>query len=289
MSTNKELSASSHRSAPGGGRSRYLLEEDYFFDVKQPSVRRDMAFFGQAVRITARCVARWADRYLARPCSHRDLVRQGEMPANMVEREALIDDLFDWLTALPGPLSGDVLNLYQGDTVLLEQGDGMASGTLTITDTQFTELQGCWGAHDLPRDLYYPASDERTAVDPVEKFGGIVRVQQRYSPRRWERRIQTALDAVPVPSEAERVASFLTALSTFQQALWLRRAQLVEPGRTHDPSLTEERKGITDLDQAVLRVALRIKAREARPSNAPHQQHREELHEPTDDDGMNND
>lgn len=286
MSTNKELSASSHLSAPRGGRSRYFLEKDYFFDVDLPSVRRDMAFFELAVRITVRCVAQWADRYLARPCSHRDLVRQGEMPASVVEREALIDDLFDWLTALPGPLSGHVLNLYQGDTVLLEQGDGMASGTLTITDTQFTELQGCWGTHDLPRDLYYPASDERTAVDPMEKFGGIIRVQQRYSPRRWARRVHTQLDAVPIPSEEERVASFLTALSTFQQALWLRRAQLIEPGRTHDPALTEERKDITNLDQAVLRLALRIKAREARLSDGAHERHSEKLPEPAGDDGM---
>ena len=212
---------------PGLGHAHYLLETDYFFNDAEPRFAMDMALFERAVRITARCVAQWADRYLARPCVQRDLLRQGALPSSIEERELFVDELFAWLAVLPDPILGDVLNLYQRDKLLLDQSDGMAYGFLTLSPKQFAQLQACWAANGLPSDLYYPAAAQRMVIEPVEKWGGVVRIGQRYTPRRWARRDPGAIDAVPVPSEEERVASILAALSQFQNALWLRRTESV--------------------------------------------------------------
>jgi hypothetical protein len=244
---------------PGLGHAHYLLETDYFFNDAEPRFAMDMALFERAVRITARCVAQWADRYLARPCVQRDLLRQGALPSSIEERELFVDELFAWLAVLPDPILGDVLNLYQRDKLLLDQSDGMAYGFLTLSPKQFAQLQACWAANGLPSDLYYPAAAQRMVIEPVEKWGGVVRIGQRYTPRRWARRDPGAIDAVPVPSEEERVASILAALSQFQNALWLRRTELMEPERTRDAFFTAELTAITAVDRELQRLSLQIK------------------------------
>src|SRR5215510_15123897 len=84
--------------APGPGREHYLPEEVHWVDQARIP-------FNVAARVTALCVAQWANRYEAYPLTGQGAVpppsspsrREDSLPPTSEAREALVDDLFDWL------------------------------------------------------------------------------------------------------------------------------------------------------------------------------------------------
>ncbi len=68
-------------------------------------------------------------------------------------------------------------------------------------------------------------------VEPVQKYGGVVRIVRKYSPLQWMHRKPAAVAALVVPTEEERRDRFLRELEGFSQALLLRANELLEPGR----------------------------------------------------------
>jgi len=158
---------------PSGGREYYLPEVYYFFDSKQVPL-------DAAIRVTAICVAQWSDRFSIPAASSqasateskRDYPgREGELPMPIHERQQAVQALIDWLTQTRGPLGLD-LDLFAGDQAILFQ-DGVLF-QLALSPQQFAQLQDCWQTHGLPRDLFYPASQQREVNEPVAYLGGVV-------------------------------------------------------------------------------------------------------------------
>lgn len=225
---------------PGESREHYLPEYFHFalatrhLTEQTERAARD-EFLSRAMRATARYVSRWADSYLAFPLTGRamlpdDVVRQGTLPESLEERDAIIDSLFAWFETHQVPLYVAALVLSRNGIPLLEQHDGMP-GVLALSPEEFAELQAEWERQGLPRDLYYPAHEQQTVVEPTELFGGVVLQTQHYSPRAWALRQENALALPEIPSERECLRQFLAAGETFMQALLLRWKQLYEPGR----------------------------------------------------------
>lgn len=208
---------------PGLGREHYLPEQFHFVD--QVDVPLNLA-----ARVTARTAARWADRYEAYLLnSSSDQRRQGPLPTDLGAREEQIDQLFDWIEGLIVEYQASV-NLYRGEQRLLDQSEGIP-GVLALTPDEFVQLQEAWERHGLPRDLYYPAREQQTIIEPTRMHGGVVQVERRYSPLRWAHRDKAAMVPLQVPSEEERAQIFDEARSRFLDALRLRGAELSQPGR----------------------------------------------------------
>src|SRR5260370_3915314 len=216
--------------APGPGREHYLPEDAHFVDQARVP-------FNLAARVTARCVAQWADRYQAYPLSGTGAApspasarwREGALPTDPGGREALIDDLFDWLERQRVLLQAAV-NLYHDEQPVLEQHEGIP-GVLALTRDEFVQLQDTWEHHGLPRDLYYPLRDQRTVIEPVGRHGGIVRSYEHYSPLGWAQRDPTARAALHVPSEETRADAFFAARKQFMEALLRRGTELPQPAK----------------------------------------------------------
>lgn len=245
---------------PGPGRTHYLPEDFYYFG--KVSVPLELA-----ARVTARHLARWADRFEVYPLGQPRDCRAGPLPADPDARQAIIDELFDWLAALRVEIYVAVANLYLGDVRLLHQPDGVP-GTLALTPDEFADLQRAWEHHGLPRDLYYPADQQRTAIEPVEIHGGLVRLAVRYTPLRWLHRDHAAMETMQVPSDEQRARSFAAACRQFMQALLLRMAELSEPGR--ETARTEIAQ-LGALHREVMFASLRARGAEVAASELPEQ------------------
>jgi hypothetical protein len=211
---------------PSHGRLFYLPEFAYFWYGGD-----DLAKKG--ARETAKCVARWAHRYAAYGRLRNRAKREGLVPEDSRERAALLDEVFAWLESLNVPLVLTTLNLYRSDANLLAQHDGIP-GVLSLTQEEFLQMQECLRARNLPDDLYCPVHEQQMVVEPMEKFGGVVRQRRWYTPHLWAMRDGPAIDARVVPSEEERIAAFRDACNRFGTELALRIAQLHEPGRERD-------------------------------------------------------
>lgn len=168
---------------PDPGRRYYYLELDYVVGRDDGGQIKDPVFFERCARGVARCVARWADHVLAYSRLHRDFARSGPLPTAPSDKHAAIDGVFDWFASLPDPLEACSLRLERGGEPILNQSDGLATGSLRLTDDEFAELQACLDLHGLPRDLYFPADALRTVTEPAPAFGGVVRRQRAYTPR----------------------------------------------------------------------------------------------------------
>ena len=217
---------------PGRGRSLYLPESLYFDAEGFPVVR--------AARVTARYVARWATSFEARPIVGQGAVQNGMLPAERAERSAMVDELFSRLEQEAGQWPTLIsLLLCRDDGVILDQHDGIP-GLLTLTSRQFSELRDYWEREDLPRDLYYAAGKQRTVIEKVEDGGEVLLAERRYSPLRWKHRDVSAVDALRLPTEEERLRSFKHACLRFVRDLMSRDRQLREPGRRPNPEQLAE-------------------------------------------------
>lgn len=241
----------------GEGREHYLPEEFYFNDTPGFPLHT-------VARVTARLAARWADRYsaylLARPAEHRE----GSLPEQDEARRDTVNELIDWLEERTDTLQKAALNLYQGSLPVLLQVDGIP-GVLTLKPKEFAKLQAAWVREGLPRDLYYAAREQRTAIDPVKTHGGVVQVSQRYSPLRWARRQGASIEAPTIPSEEQRIAEFSEACWRFMEAVRLRLLQLSEAGRDLDRT---EFDRLAALHEEVAQASLRARGGERLPGHS---------------------
>lgn len=235
------------RGRPNGGREYYLPEEFYLFDSKEvPPIT--------AMRVTAECVAQWCDRFEIRSVTRSPgpagpattfPQRQGDLPQTESDRHHALQEIFDWLAETRGPLGLD-LSLFSGTEPIFFL-DG-ATYVLSLTPAQFSAVQDCWHRQGLPRDLYYPASQQKQAVEPVKWLGGVVRVMHCYTPRQWSARATQPQPSLSVPTDKERSNAFVEACKRFREAIQLRRWELGEPGNT---TPGEEFKRLTALDRSV--------------------------------------
>jgi hypothetical protein len=177
----------------------------------------------------ARCAARWADSYSAAVDGLPQVHREGQLPTEPRDRDALIEDVVAWLGQQPGPLTRAMLSLFRAGEPVLDQRDG-APGVLTLSAEQFAEFERCLEGQGLPRDLYYPAGEQLATVDTIKRFGGVVRAYRRYTPRQWASRSRRSRRPPDVPSAEERERRFYAACSSFAQSVALRIAELSEPG-----------------------------------------------------------
>jgi hypothetical protein len=234
----------------------------------------------QAALVTTRTMARWAEHYRMRLSAMKPtvppaqlqkqlrLARRGGalpfekiarteeavLPAGLAEREGLIDGFFEEFERHRAYLVQAEVSLYLGEYILLDQSDGMP-GPLAASPEEFVQLQTAWEEAGLPRDLYYPVRDERMVIEPVEKYGGVVRTRLYYSPRQWEQRVQVKDAPLPIPSEEERLEAFIAACERFAQAVGLYIAQLSEPGQQAEQGKIQRLRAVFhDVHLAALRA-----------------------------------
>ena len=234
---------------------RYWPEEDYLVGDGDAPRPHDPDFFSRAVRRTVLCLARWASHYKAAPCFQQEQRREGALPGDVRLRIEALGSLLDWLEVLPDPFPAARLELYSGDRLLLQGGDGIRGAPLLLTPAEFVALQDCWTDVGLPRDLYFAEGEERIVVEPVSAFGGVMWKSQRYTPRRAVRRDPAAGPPLRVPSEAERVGAFVDATRRYRTALQLRIAELMEPGRERDGRMLAD---LIALNSALRRLILSL-------------------------------
>lgn len=240
---------------PGAGREHYLPEKYYFFDMREVPALVGM-------RVTAHCVVQWCDNYVAVLNDYfveggerrHGEVREGPLPVDVEERHRFLDALFAWADRVQ-PTPNLRLDLLRGDQyVLYDEG---VIPSLILAPAEFEELPGCWEGHGLPRDLYYPASAQRSILAPIRTHGGVVRAAALYTPRQ-----AAVLEASPrklrVPSERKRDETFLEIHGEFLQALDRRLLELQEPGKEVDQAEIEE---IRSLHRSLIAYAARVMQR----------------------------
>jgi hypothetical protein len=144
------------------------------------------------------------------------------------------------------------LRLLSSNHVLLDQHDGPPA-VLFLTPQQFAEFQDCLSAANLPRDLYYPATEQQTIVEPREAYGWPVMAEVHYSPMQLARRKAKGERPPELPSERERLERLLRACQHFLHALLQRRAELTEVGRPVDQEQLAEIEELAAHVNALLR------------------------------------
>jgi hypothetical protein len=221
---------------PGPGRQHYVPESAYF------SGGADHVDFDHAVRVTARFLARWADRYRAESLVDRNAgIREGRLSGRPPERTRRIDEVLDWLASLhqDEPLTGRdlltmaALTLWRGAHLLLSQGDG-APGPAALSQSEYAELQSEWRKAGLPDDLYVPATTIKVIAEQTPYLGTTVIEQRAYTPRAFTQRQREKGYFAEVPSEETRETQFAAECERFHLAILRRVRELSEPGKPRD-------------------------------------------------------
>lgn len=216
------------------GRAVYWLENLRLISSESQGMETVPDLLKRAIRMTAQLVAHWADHYEAEIILQRPLIdrrRKGTFPRSRPAREALVKELFNWLEMFGEPLTVGVVYLFRDNTPLFLIQDGACS--LFLEPDEFVNLQEAWERDELPRNLFYPKSALRTILQPIEKHGGIVWSYKSYTPLEWSHR-QKEAELSQVPSEQQRIQTFVEVCERFAQAIRLRIAELSEPGRELD-------------------------------------------------------
>ena len=203
------------------------LPEDYYWQSWNEEERIS------AILCTISYVVKWADRYELYELGRPGTTRGGSLPADLVDRQNLIrTQLASWLQRTKDNWLLALI-LMRGDKWLLDVDDGLP-GSLFLLAHEFAELQAEWERNGFPRDLYYPESEAVVTTRVIENYGGLVRVNWRYTPLQWQDRQVNSVEDLPVTSEADRSKTFIAACNTFARALVRRRNELVEAGRDRD-------------------------------------------------------
>src|SRR5207253_10436733 len=100
------------------------------------------------------------------------------------QKEVALNQLLDWLEAPEKTLWFAALTLYQGQHRIMVRTVELP-GVITCTPDEFHDMRQCWVEKGFPANLFYPASDARHEVDPVEFQGGVVLVARDYSTVQW--------------------------------------------------------------------------------------------------------
>lgn len=239
---------------PTAGVVAYLPETSYF------DRWRDSAYegpFARAAHVTTRWAARRADRYWATPNHRRDPRRREPLPAVPAEWEAVVDALFRWFREVePGGFGAEV-RLRAGERWIMDAHDGFPA-SLHLPPGAFAELQERLEMAGLPRDLYVPLIELRSAIEPTDSPSGAAVLGERtYTPLRWARR-DAAIAARRLPTEDERRAAFEQATREYARTLRRRLAELREVGSPHHSDEALEETGVR------VRVLRRLRAHTGR-------------------------
>lgn len=210
---------------------QYYLPE-YYYLLEEPKIarrERDVA------RLTAEHLARWADGYRARSLRNPNDENVGWLSGSPEKRVKEVEQILKCIegqTKRRSPTEFG-LALLSGGYPIYNLYDGFP-GHLTLDPEQYRTLQRVWAQYGLPTDLYYPASDQQSVIEPRRMHGGIVRVLRRYTPRYWSVRPKPEGIDTEVPDEDQRFDAFVDACQKFLDALDLRIAELTEPDCEHD-------------------------------------------------------
>ncbi len=247
-----------------GGETPTPSPPDLVEYLPEPAYFREFQGFSSvdAARITARCVAQWADRYEAWPVGIPSVIREGALPRTAAARAMVVREALDWVEAWlrraerPVTLAGLVLR-WSG-RIVLDQHDGVPA-RLLLTPAQFAAMQNCLESEGLPRDLYYPASEARVLEEPVEYMGGVILGHRRYSPLQWARRDASNLPPLRLPSEEQQALRFFESCQRFLEALELRCAQLQRSDKQDDRQELQEVDALVEnVGDLLQKVARRI-------------------------------
>jgi hypothetical protein len=151
--------------------------------------------------------------------------------------------------------------MFEGEELVLTNTQHSPT-RLFLTPTQFQDFQACLAAKGLPPDLFYPAAAQRRIVEPTAyrtgdgRLLGYYQAEVSYSPLQWLDRRPEMIEAIKVPSEAERRRAMHHACAEFLLHLLMRIQELHEVGAP-DPT-GEENDEVTLLLHAVNLVSARV-------------------------------
>ncbi len=172
----------------------YLPELYYFQEQKDFPFR-------QAVLITAITVSRWCTYFYARVIAPKSkhispVEKSGLLPRNAAAREVFVADLVSWL--LDNSFSEELFYLFLDDEPVPKSGkvakfdhhDDTCCWVLSLTKTEFAQLQAVWKTNGLPEDLFYPKPDSLCVAYPGNslqaKLLRALGIKKCYTPKQWE-------------------------------------------------------------------------------------------------------
>ncbi|MFN0074422.1 MAG: hypothetical protein ACKVVP_23315 [Chloroflexota bacterium] len=161
----------------------------------------------RAAHVVASAVAQWGDRFEAYELGRRDGAHSGPLRGSPAARERTVNQVWEWLTSLSDQPWLLAFNIYLGNDILLDQYDGMP-GILVLTREKFALVQTALQSQGFSADCYYPASEQYQVIEPQQRHGGIVLVEERYTPAQWARRDEPMVPLI-VPTDLERRRRFI--------------------------------------------------------------------------------
>lgn len=192
---------------PPPGHDLYLPDLYYFTESAE-------ALFQSTLRITARCVVQWADRYAAvcpdqAPWSGQVVKGghiEGDFPLDLAQKEKALRSVFQW--ARGRGCFRPELSLSKGGRYLLYF-DGGLHFNLILTPSQFRSLEDCWEEHGFPRDLYFLSSQRRPTREEAGRSGAGLASLGRFTPKQWAKKEE-------MRKETERLAERLGARDVYE-------------------------------------------------------------------------
>ena len=174
----------------------YGVEVDYFDGVRSVDPE-------EALRVTARAVAPWCNRYRAKLLAPRQgttpTEKEGPLPQDPKARAPFVEDIITWILA-SSEVPTFCLRLWDEATVKFEYPDEYTEWHLNLTPEEFSALQETWEAHGLPPDLFYPLEQGRCIPWPGQRWWDKVLrrlgVQKCFTPRQWTQYLYEREDEV---------------------------------------------------------------------------------------------
>lgn len=144
---------------------RYLPELNYFDKKDFP--------FEKAFAVTAGAVSDFCSHYyievLAPKKGIREKIRKGELPKG--DRLKFIQGLLEWLwesSDLPSIfaffLDKKIVDSRSHNDVVFDHHDDTCCWLLNLTDDEFKQVRDAWEKQGLPRDLFYPETQEGVRI-----------------------------------------------------------------------------------------------------------------------------
>lgn len=172
--------------------------------------------FQKSVLVTAKTVAQWCTHFRARLLapSKKDIAqeRQGVLPTDLLEKEAFVAELVQWIFA--NSLFDDLFYLLM-DNEPIQQANKVAkfayydtyhSWLLNLTDSEFGLLQEAWVTNGLPANLFYPEQETVCVPYPGNSLKAKVLrwlgVQTCFTPMQWQKYQEVAGQTALPPDAA---------------------------------------------------------------------------------------
>ena len=179
--------------------TKYSAELYYFQDQKDFP-------FSKGVLVTAETVGSWCSFYQARLLSPKkgvqERLREGQLPADKLEKQKFIAGLFEWIQN--NSLVPDLFALFLDSEPIKDptgfknpycpkfcHHDDTCCWDISLTEQEFSQLKLAWKTNNLPEDLFYPAGlgicvPYKAKSFLGKMFIGIFGGQRCYTPKQWE-------------------------------------------------------------------------------------------------------